>query len=196
MTPLIEAELAAIEARANAATERPWKHWEDCKWDDPVSCGYDSRAHHRGPPYYCTGPRCASEAAANIDARFVSHARTDVPRLLETVRYWRTRVELTPEGASALVEASSKIADLEAQVARVREALRIYSDPGQNASAAYDNGRADERTAIVAWMRGMMPMYKPPYSENVTSLMAGFAETTVVMISGRIQRGEHLEGDK
>lgn len=53
-----------------AATAGEWADHadENVRWDDPMACGYDSREHHRGPPYYCTGPRCATVEGAEADA--------------------------------------------------------------------------------------------------------------------------------
>lgn len=69
--------------RASKATEGPWKHWQEdgVRWDDPRSCGFDSREHHRGPPYYATGPRVATDEQANADGRFIAAARTSEPLL-------------------------------------------------------------------------------------------------------------------
>ena len=56
-----------------AATAGEWlDHGDDSvRWDDPMACGYDSREHHRGPPYYCTGPRCKTVEQAEADASTV-----------------------------------------------------------------------------------------------------------------------------
>lgn len=84
---LTPADLDTIEARANAATPGPWLTTEQApKWDTPTQCGYDSREHHRGPPYFATGVCVETIAQAEADSTFIAHARTDVPRLLATAR--------------------------------------------------------------------------------------------------------------
>lgn len=81
-------DLEAIREREKKATKGPWKWHEDpgVKWDDPMDCGYDSRAPDRGAPYYCTGPNATTSEQASVDALFIAHARTDIPALLELVQ--------------------------------------------------------------------------------------------------------------
>ena len=81
MTPPTYAELWRLLAEATGA---PWKHFDDegVKWDDPKACGYDSREHHRGPPYYATGPRAGSSEQADVDARLIAAMRNALPQLL------------------------------------------------------------------------------------------------------------------
>jgi hypothetical protein len=82
-----DAELRAIleplrELEANA-TPGPWLGDSgDAKWDTPKLCGYDSREHHRGPPYYCTGPRTDTAEQASGDANLIAAARNALPKLL------------------------------------------------------------------------------------------------------------------
>lgn len=72
--------------RAEKATPPPWLHYDSTRWDDRRACGYDSRGHDRGAPYYCTGPSVDSDSQASVDARFIAHARADVPALAAALR--------------------------------------------------------------------------------------------------------------
>ena len=67
------------------ATPGPWKHWEDCPWDDDKACGYDSRQSHRGAPYLAPGPRAESSDAASKDAALITAMRNSLPKLLALV---------------------------------------------------------------------------------------------------------------
>ena len=93
-TPLTDAELAAIEARAEAATPGPW-----------------TSAYHHGSPYkrqelrmlfgghggaLVRGARDYAVLTAP-DAHFVAAARTDIPRLVAEVRRLRRQVEAMEE---------------------------------------------------------------------------------------------------
>lgn len=96
-------DLESIRAREKKATKGPWKWHDDpgVRWDDPMDCGYDSRAPDRGAPYYCTGPETKTSEQASADALFIAHARTDIPALLELVEM-QTRALLrieSPEDA-------------------------------------------------------------------------------------------------
>ena len=76
---MTDAELAAIESRANAATAGPWELAGCCisKWTDagdPEMRIYDEGGH------------------SQADAAFIAAAREDVPKLLAEVR--RLREEL------------------------------------------------------------------------------------------------------
>lgn len=85
--PLTDSELAAIEARAEAAAPGPWKHVGSCIVEGPayeetwvdnggkahVQCG------HR-PTIYDEGGH------SEEDAEFIAHSRTDVPRLVAALR--------------------------------------------------------------------------------------------------------------
>ena len=92
------AEAGACAPLDAAATRGPWLTIEEApRWDTPNAVGYDSREHHRGPPYYATGVRCGSIEQAESDGRFIAAARTGWPRdaarvgvLCERVAAWRT----------------------------------------------------------------------------------------------------------
>ena len=71
---MTEAEIDAIEARANAATEGPWKVLPPCMVTDG-----------RGMVIARTNDSCNDE--------FISHARTDVPALIAEVRRLRKYLE-------------------------------------------------------------------------------------------------------
>ena len=75
------AEAGACAPLDAAATRGPWLTIEEApSWDTPNAVGYDSREHHRGPPYYATGVRCGSIEQAESDGRFIAAARTGWPR--------------------------------------------------------------------------------------------------------------------
>lgn len=114
-TPLSEEELAAIKARADAATLGPWI---------AVNRPYGNPRHRVGRPRrrlqadsrYGRGPvvepllncRSSDEEEAALNAEFVAHAREDVPRLLaEIVRLRRENALL-----SAAVPRSGAGADI------------------------------------------------------------------------------------
>lgn len=80
----LRAILEPLRELEKRATPGEWRHWarSDVPWDDAMSCGYDSREHHRGPPYYCTGPRVSSADQASADAEFIVAARNAVSALL------------------------------------------------------------------------------------------------------------------
>jgi len=67
--------LDEIEARANAATPGPWTVPEDQLRFFPFEVYVE-----------ITGPRRHGPLVAVPDARFIAHARTDVPRLCRAVR--------------------------------------------------------------------------------------------------------------
>lgn len=75
-------DLDALEKALEKATPGPWKHCESCEWDDPKSCGYDSRESHRGAPYYATGPRAESSEQASNDAAAIVALMNAAPQLL------------------------------------------------------------------------------------------------------------------
>jgi hypothetical protein len=98
---MTEEELAAIEARADAATAGPWAYtpWgEDQRYGDVYS--YSQRVLTFG-----TADGTLDEDDAN--GNFVAHARADVPALLAEVRLLR-RVILDQQEESALYDAGVK----------------------------------------------------------------------------------------
>jgi hypothetical protein len=68
-------ELAAIEARANAATAGPWRGTKDEGVQADATAVFETGCE-------CCTPSRLSEA----DALFIAHARTDIPALVAEVR--------------------------------------------------------------------------------------------------------------
>jgi hypothetical protein len=88
----LRAILAPVLELEAKATPGPWLgDSSDAKWDTPKLCGYDSREHHRGPPYYCTGPRTDTAEQASADADLIAAARNALPEL-------RAALEASPQG--------------------------------------------------------------------------------------------------
>jgi len=96
MTP---EELAAIRARAEAATPGPWKVDEGLALADPLLEGEGDWYRqiegwtNTGYEWLCLSPE---------DAAFIAHAREDIPRLLdevEALRAWSERVLADAQGA-------------------------------------------------------------------------------------------------
>jgi hypothetical protein len=97
-------QLAAIEARAQAATEGPWTVVEG----EDTCGGY-------GPYSYAMIPgvldaewtpdgmdaHICGETLSIPDAKFIAHARTDVPALLAMVREQRAALDLIANQANA-----------------------------------------------------------------------------------------------
>ena len=79
MTRLTDAELAAMEARANAATEGDWRVVRRT----PVMGAFDIE-YSRGSPFFANTETLA-------DADFIASARSDVPRLLAELKAERER---------------------------------------------------------------------------------------------------------
>ena len=69
-------QIAKLRGLAKAATPGPWKWWksEGVQWNDPVSCGYDSRYGRRTEPYFATGPQASSPEQTAADAAFIAAA--------------------------------------------------------------------------------------------------------------------------
>ena len=68
----------AIEARANAATAGPWQ----AVWDPPEKeCDRDDGV------FSPQGFLCSSTTDNQADMELMAHARTDIPRLVATVRH-------------------------------------------------------------------------------------------------------------
>lgn len=121
MTAPTYAELRRLH---EAATPGPWKHWDadGVKWDDPNACGYDSREHHRGPPYYATGPRAGSSEQADADAALIAAMRNAIPGLLreaEAGRKLRERVKCyrcQEDGDEVVCHTCAALADYDREV--------------------------------------------------------------------------------
>jgi len=78
-------QLAAIEARANAATEGPWE----------VSTGMADQSIIFMPDGY------SFKVNGHPDSKFIAHARTDVPALLALVRERDAQIEAVRNLANA-----------------------------------------------------------------------------------------------
>lgn len=104
MTPrptLTDEELAAIESRTEAATPGPWRV-------EPDDGGHDFHG-------FATQTRITTEEWPGggwsrygfnpVDAEFISHARTDVPRLIAALRASRTDAENLEEASRTVIAA-------------------------------------------------------------------------------------------
>jgi len=80
-------QLAAIEARANAATEGPWE-----THDGDVVQSYDI-AVKTGEHSYEREGIIPGEYVRDNDAEFIANARTDVPVLLALVREQQAKLD-------------------------------------------------------------------------------------------------------
>ena len=93
--PLTPEELDAIEARANAATAGPWfadDWYGPLADDDDAPLGGDV-VGNSGVPLVANVQACAADQA------FIAAARTDIPRLVATVRdLWELLAEAGPCG--------------------------------------------------------------------------------------------------
>lgn len=129
MTP---AELAAIKARADAASPGPWTPSVGC-YQDPD--GDDDCHFGRGPT---TIPQ--SEAQGLADSVFIAHARTDIPALLAALDDARAKSEMWKgkyEGYADLADGVTARLKGEAEEARAKlaaalavvEAVRRFMSP-------------------------------------------------------------------
>ncbi|MEM6274503.1 MAG: hypothetical protein AAF735_04605 [Myxococcota bacterium] len=81
---LNDSELAAIEARCEAATAGPWVSY------------IEGRDHTSGSNFIMTGsedsrgPDIELSGATNADQDFIAHARQDIPRLLAEIARLRS----------------------------------------------------------------------------------------------------------
>ncbi len=91
-TILTDEQVAETEARANAATEGPWVCRESTMWAHPFddSKGKVPSGGIEGPDYI-PDPEC--NGFRLHDARFIAHARTDIPALCQTVRALRAQLD-------------------------------------------------------------------------------------------------------
>jgi hypothetical protein len=81
-----EDELAAIEARANAATPGPWT-------DDLAKCGSQQARGEDSLYFQPTGPESRTATQSEADRLFIAHARSDIPALIAEVRFLRMRLD-------------------------------------------------------------------------------------------------------
>lgn len=131
--PIESAELLAIQSRADAAAEGPWR-WEG---DGPGLCTVARGPRYsdgsQGPaetivrgPWTNDGSDCVEVSA--VDAEFIAHARTDIPYLLGEIAKLSATAAAVPTEADPfsqsphmaskywgeLVKARKRIAELEA----------------------------------------------------------------------------------
>ena len=130
-------ELDALHA---AATAGEWADHADesVRWDDPMACGYDSRAHHRGPPYYCTGTRCATVEGAEADASAIVALHNAWPAFSARLRAAEAEVERLRAAlfpiATGRFASVSEACDI-AEAALGAEAVAVWN-AAENARAA------------------------------------------------------------
>ena len=82
-------QLAAIEARAQAATAGPWEAADSTKVDEdgaPIHC--EVNVWSASGDYISTVPE-----GFDANAEFIAHARTDIPDLLALVRDQRDQLD-------------------------------------------------------------------------------------------------------
>jgi len=79
---MTEAELQAIEARGNAASQAPWA-WEKPSEDS----GYRGRLMSGGAEAVLERSWCDAQVECSAeDAAFIAHAREDIPQLIAYIR--------------------------------------------------------------------------------------------------------------
>ncbi len=119
MNPLTPERLAEIEKRCNAATAGPWFPWlvEKVGWTIQVGVGWLFRASAKG---------------TEQDARFIAHARTDIPDLLSEIKRLREELQLTQIGTHRLegtiVQYYSETTQLKAQLSDAQAALKVSNE--------------------------------------------------------------------
>jgi hypothetical protein len=106
-------DLDEVEARANAATEGPWRaltsgrrggdHWHVTDSDQSIALIHASDGE--------------DEDMREPDAEFIAHARTDVPALVAEVRRLRAKVVAVEQAGTVVIEA------IEAERTALRGAL-------------------------------------------------------------------------
>lgn len=84
--PLTAGELREIEERANAATPRPWTVDGPPYWQGGSNGSFGNRNVLWGRISVAITPASARQ---DEDTEFIAHARTDVPRLLDTITHLR-----------------------------------------------------------------------------------------------------------
>ena len=98
---MTEWELAEIEARAQAATVGPWETKRAAIGTDVgiVAAIHGSR-HVLAEVWSQVDALPPDEQRAFSDARFIAHARADVPKLVAEVRRLRAELERGSDGQS------------------------------------------------------------------------------------------------
>ena len=153
-------DLAAIEARANAASEGPWHTEEDVDGDDGPGMVFGPPREYVAETY--TGDesgRAVADAVAggpaqqHANARFIAHARTDVPALVARVRDLTAKLDASAQAFDALVaqvwratgETHEPPADVVALLERVAGLRESHCERGEALSAMARRAVAAER---------------------------------------------------
>jgi hypothetical protein len=96
--PVSDAELAAIEARVQAASPGPWRSWIEGRdhygGDDVVSTA-SGEFYFYVRTYLEDRPIEENRRQSTADQDFIAHARDDLPRLIAEVR--RLRAPANPQ---------------------------------------------------------------------------------------------------
>ena len=103
---LTDKEIEEIRERAEAATEEPWVKWvsgpevfSGVTKNEPGSISHEEQI--------CTLDDFMRDASqVDDDARFIAHARTDIPRLLDEVERLREERDRYREALTAIHEMS------------------------------------------------------------------------------------------
>ena len=121
MSDLTAADWAAMRARCDKATPGPWiaERIDETSWRSVARCDGIHPAHNHGDDMMCyeADPECLGDTEIVTtdsgvygpkwpDAEFIAHARTDLPLALDRV-----------------AELEAALADRDATIARLREAL-------------------------------------------------------------------------
>jgi len=86
---MTELDLDAIRARAEAATEEPWRAWLDERRPNERTATVET-AYIRDS----YDPELITDWCWDADAEFIAHARSDVPNLLTEVERLRAAVDV------------------------------------------------------------------------------------------------------
>jgi hypothetical protein len=136
--------LAAIEARANAATEGPWLVWDGTRESPPFCAIIFKEQGQRWIAEMATLPRDSRPAE---DARFIARSREDIPWLLD-------RLRALAAGHAALLAAAEAALDLPV----LTLLARTWDMPGQerkaDAAAVQVRAITAQLTAAIETARG------------------------------------------
>ena len=96
-----ELNLEEIEARANSASEGPWK-------TVTARYGYDMKDSWAVEPDGPSVHNVAHITLGELDAKFIAHAREDVPALIAEVRRLRTQIERVQKMSDDMSEGKAR----------------------------------------------------------------------------------------
>jgi hypothetical protein len=140
-------DLAAIEARVEAATEGPWEATPN---DRILSLTYpcEDVAGQFG------NKDAVVEALRKADAEFIAHARTDVPALVAYARELQAEVELhmaySDRDAQTAAEMATRAFAAEVALARVMEVVNSVLEWDSRGNEDVVDLQADFRAALAA----------------------------------------------